>query len=184
MEETNATSLKDGAPVTESLNEKENSEDDSHREQDGDEGQSTKNTEKPKRLSKTEKKFNRYQRKLASYKQKKLEKKKLKQSQSKQNSIVSLNSEQVTQNPENPINPSDATSAAENASYDTYLNKRELKKKAIERLTNVLETKGSDSLKICIDCSFSDLMSDKELSRLAQQLGNFLIFLFLSIKLI
>ena len=41
----------------------------------------------------------------------------------------------------------------------------------IERMTNVLEKNGLDSLKICIDCSFSDLMSDKELSRLAQQIG-------------
>ena len=156
MENSNQTSNQE-EPLAESTDESEEEIDDSI--------EHTKDEEKPKRLSKTEKKFNRYQRKLASYKLKKLEKKKLKQL--KEFNIVSLESESTPGH----ILANPAIQTAENTSYDTYLNKRELKKKSIERLASVLQNNGSSCLKICIDCSFSDLMSDKELSRLAQQIG-------------
>lgn len=45
-----------------------------------------------------------------------------------------------------------------------------MKKQTIERLNQVYSDPSS-SLKICIDCSFSDKMSSKEMSRLAQQIG-------------
>ena len=115
-------------------------------------------TTKQKRLSKREKKFNRYQIKIANYKLKKLEKKKLKE-------------QATSENNESNVISSQNLNKKEEYLYETYLNKRELKKKTIERLKTVLDSNGSNCLKICIDCSFSDLMSEKELSRLAQQIG-------------
>lgn len=51
-----------------------------------------------------------------------------------------------------------------------FINNRDLRKLKRDRLKKVYED-NSKSLKICIDCSFSDLMSNKEMSRLAQQIG-------------
>ncbi len=156
MEDSNVTTEE---PLADSIDESEEDKDDFN--------ERPKDEEKPKRLSKTEKKFNRYQRKLASYKLKKLEKKKLKQL--KEPSTIDVTSESgISADLAVSISANRLTG---NASYDNYLNKRDLKKKSIERLNDVLKNSGSNCLKICIDCSFSDLMSDKELSRLAQQLG-------------
>lgn len=111
---------------------------------------------KKKRLSKTERKFRRYQQKLANYKQKKLEKKLLKQAESA-NSPKKLK-----------VEGDDVAHT-----HPGYLNKRDQKKQIIERLTQVYapDSDISSNLKICIDCSFSDKMSGKEQSRLAQQIG-------------
>lgn len=116
---------------------------------------------KPKRMSKTEKKFAKYQRKIAEFKLKKLEKKKLKANLKQEAAESNDSNKELSQTKESK--PQEI--------YESYLNKREIKKKQIERMKNVLDTNGTNSLKICIDCSFSDLMSDKESSRLAQQIG-------------
>jgi Trm5-related predicted tRNA methylase len=124
---------------------------------------------KPKRLNKTQRKYLRYQKKIESYKLKKVQKKEKKKqerllketeistdlTENRENKAQKESSEQVEQTPKN---------------FDNYLNKRELKKRANERLANVYKD-SSESLKICIDCSFSSKMSDKEQSRLAQQIG-------------
>ena len=122
--------------------------------------------EKPKRLSKTEKKLKRYQRKIASYKLKKLEKKKLKQA-------AKETDDNKLPEPTEPKSESNELAKTENT-YDNYINKRELKRITNERMKQVLDSSGTNSLKICIDCSFSDIMSDKEQSRLAQQIGIFI----------
>ncbi len=103
----------------------------------------------PNRLNKTEKKLLRYKKKLEKYRIKKEEKKKLKK---KSNEHIQLNNNEETKPKSNVL-------------YDVFYNKRELKKIANERLEKVYKENGEGSLKLCIDCSFSNKMSDKELSR-------------------
>lgn len=129
---------------------------------------------KAKRLNKTQRKYLRYQKKIESYKLKKAKKKELK----KQERLLKENStdEKSQLLAENIENKQDKESQVEQdeegnpKNYGSYLNKRELKKRANERLANVYKD-NSESLKVCIDCSFSSKMSDKEQSRLAQQIG-------------
>ena len=122
---------------------------------------------KPIRLNKTQKKLLRYQKLREKYKIKKAntkEDKKIKKSLENvlNNDLIKEikenNTEELQESREKPNN------------YDAYLNKRELKRRANERLLNVYKD-NSNSLKICIDCSFNNKMSEKEQSKLAQQIG-------------
>ena len=112
---------------------------------------------KRKRLNKTEKKKLKFQRLLEKYKQKKEEKK-------KQRELERLEKEAQKESEEPKENKSDVL-------YETYYNKRELKKLMLERLKKCYDEENSDKLKICIDCAFVEKMSQKELSRLSQQIG-------------
>lgn len=51
-----------------------------------------------------------------------------------------------------------------------YISNRDVRQLKRERMKQVYENP-ANSLKICIDCSFSEIMSRKEMSRLAQQVG-------------
>jgi tRNA (guanine9-N1)-methyltransferase len=109
-----------------------------------------------KRLNKKEKKLQKYKKLLENYKLKKEENKKLKK--------VTKETEEEIKQEEEPSKPKS------NILYDVFYNKRELKKLMNERLAKVYED-NTNALKVCIDCSFSNRMSDKEMSRLAQQIG-------------
>lgn len=109
---------------------------------------SNSNSLKRKR-NKTEKKFERFQRRIENYKKRKKEKKKQNQNEHEK-SLVKQNE---TEN-----------------KYENFLSKKLIKEKIIEKLNKVY-TSSENSLKICIDCSFNDKMSSKEMSRLAQQIG-------------
>ncbi|RMZ95821.1 tRNA methyltransferase 10 -like protein [Brachionus plicatilis] len=110
---------------------------------------STNSNDLKRKRSKTEKKFERYKKRIENYKAKKQKKKRLKQEQTEK---VEPELKNIEQN------------------YEKFLSKRQIKEKIIERLNQVY-TSPENSLKICIDCSFSDKMSSKEMSRLAQQIG-------------
>ena len=113
-------------------------------------------SQRPARINKTQRKYERYVRKLEKYKLKKLEKKK-----NKKKSSGNEEEEEVTKSDEKKEDDGE------------YLNKRELKMLVQKRLGAVYNDVNikCESLKICVDCSFSKLMSSKEMSRLAQQIG-------------
>ena len=125
---------------------------------------------KRKRLNKTEKKKQRFERLLENYKIKKAEKKKQKEearlekeAQIKDDSNQDSELGKEDQEASNTVNKSTIL-------YETFYNKRELKKSMLNRLKQCYDD-NSNSLKVCIDCSFIDHMTDKEMSRLAQQIG-------------
>ncbi|CAF0900558.1 unnamed protein product [Brachionus calyciflorus] len=107
------------------------------------------NVSKRKR-SRTEKKYEKYQNRLKNYKLKQAEKKRLK--------------------PEQEPEPKEPKTVNHHSGPKTFLNRRELREKLAEKLNQVYK-EPQNSLKICIDCSFSDKMSSKEKSRLAKQIG-------------
>lgn len=102
-----------------------------------------------RKRSKTEKKYERYKKRIENYKAKKKEKRLLKQDIKETNESESKGKEEK---------------------YENFLSKKQIKEKIMERLNHVYAV-SENSLKICIDCSFSDKMSLKEMSRLAQQIG-------------
>lgn len=116
---------------------------------------------RPKRPNKTQRKHERYLRQVEKYKLKKKQKreaekqKRLERAQEEKQEETSTNEKREDQNETNP----EAT--------------KRLKVIQKERLIELYgKSENFDkSLKICIDCSFSEHMSDKEQSRLAQQIG-------------
>lgn len=117
---------------------------------------------KRKRLNKTEKKKLRYEKRVQSYKQKKQLKKLEKQAK---------NSEKANEESNNSDSQPNETNTAKGP--------KKRKVKRLERsminqrltLVNTDEETKAKSLKVCIDCSFCFMMSEKEQSRLAQQIG-------------
>jgi len=105
-----------------------------------------------RRVSKAARKIVRYERKLASYQSKK-DTKKAERLMAKE-----TQPEKVYEAPS--IDPKDNV---------ILPNKREFKRLRNERIQAAYDD--PSNLKVCIDCSFNHLMSDKELSRLAQQIG-------------
>ncbi len=126
---------------------------------------------KPKRPNKTQKKFAKYQRRLENYKIRKANKKQNKIQKALENVLdenklrkeTNVILDETTKEPE-------LTEKVKH-NFESFINKRELKKRTNERLARVYENQGVGSLKVCIDCSFSDKMSQKEQSKLAQQIG-------------
>jgi len=114
---------------------------------------------KPQRLNKTEKKFQKYQSKILRHREKKAQKKQL--NQLKRQLEAQSDAPRVESN----------TDSEPKKTYDNFLSKRDLKARSIERLRQVYTEGAATSLKICIDCSFSNIMSSKEMARLAQQIG-------------
>jgi tRNA (guanine9-N1)-methyltransferase len=117
------------------------------------------------RMNKTERKFKKYQNKLAKYKLKKLEKKKQRQEAAARSDPAQSDSESAEV--KRPRIDQDR------AANSTFISKRDAKKMTMERLNAAYDpqTDLSSYLKVLIDCSFSDKMSSKEQSRLAQQIG-------------
>lgn len=116
---------------------------------------------KRKRPNKTEKKRLKYQKKLEFYKlkkqQKKLEKK-------------NTESKEVKKKSEQQKSENESQGTERNG---TYRNKRDDRAFILNRLKQVYDDEKlkNDSVKVCIDCSFCNIMSEKEQSKLAQQIG-------------
>ena len=129
---------------------------------------------RPKRLNKTQKKFAKYQRRLENYKLRKANKKQNKIQKALEN-VLEQNKNKETCVTQTETEASKESESKDNIkqNYDSFINKRELKRRINERLAKVYEDipTMNESLKICIDCSFSDKMSQKEQSKLAQQIG-------------
>jgi tRNA (guanine9-N1)-methyltransferase len=126
-----------------------------------------------KRLNKTEKKFMRYQKLIENYKLKKLEKKRLKKLDSAGNNQEERKEEKRDrEEDEEHAKPALATKEQPGL-FETFYNKRELKRIANQRLIDMYanEVDSCSNLKVTIDCSYSEKMANKELSRLAQQIG-------------
>lgn len=138
-----------------------------------DEMTKTESNEK-KRLNKTMKKKLRYQKKLEFYKLKKQQKKINKKEEALKRKLA------VNNEKSNETNQTISDETKKN-----YLNEQQPlnKKRKIkrleraninEKLKDLYENENKDNnniLKICVDCSFCSLMSEKEQSRLAQQIG-------------
>jgi hypothetical protein len=112
------------------------------------------NKKRPHRPTRAAKKEIRYQKKLLQLKDLKLEKKIL--SQNENEKVLKNENDKPKIYPENSV----------------YLNKRILKQRAHNRLLEAYQPDQSKKrLQICIDCSFSSIMSNKEMVHLAQQIG-------------
>lgn len=124
-------------------------------------------TSKPKRKNKTQRKYERYLNQVKKFKEKKEQKKKLEKAK-RQEELANAQASETTTNAEN-----------EDETYENKIGKRQMKKIRTDRLKEIYAQTESTTttatnnnhLKICIDCSFSDKMSNKELARLAQQIG-------------
>ena len=129
---------------------------------------------KPKRPNKTQKKLLKYQKRLDNYQIRKANKKQQKIQKAIEKSNVASNEASdklnVTGDHQSREKLPELIAQSGTVNYDAYLNKRELKRRTNERLAKVCQD-DSENLKICIDCSFSNQMSGKELSKLAQQIG-------------
>jgi len=127
-------------------------------------------TTKPKRLNKTQKKSLKYQKRLENYKIRKANKKENKIKKAIENVLAEGKIKEVSETFEETPQKNSESKETFKHKYETFMNKRELKKRTNERLAKVFED-NTESLKICIDCSFGDKMSEKEQSKLAQQIG-------------
>lgn len=125
---------------------------------------------KPKRLNKTQKKFAKYQRRLENYKIRKANKKQNKIQKALENILDENKLKETNVILAETTKEPELTEKVKH-NFESFINKRELKRRTNERLARVYENQGVESLKVCIDCSFSDKMSQKEQSKLAQQIG-------------
>lgn len=117
---------------------------------------------RPKRPNKTQRKHERYLRQVEKYKLKKKQKREAEKQKR-------LEREQEEKQQEE-------TSTNEKKNDQNETNQQVTKRLKVIQKERLIELYGKSenfdkSLKICIDCSFSEHMSDKEQSRLAQQIG-------------
>jgi tRNA (guanine9-N1)-methyltransferase len=145
--------------------------------------------QRAKRLNKTEKKLQRYQKLVENYKLKKLEKKRAKQLNATTTTTTAAAASEMTTNERQENNQQKLGEEIEveekekeekrakehqtSGLFETFYNKRELKRIANQRLIDMYrnEYDACSNLKVIVDCSYSDKMANKELSRLAQQIG-------------
>jgi tRNA (guanine9-N1)-methyltransferase len=131
---------------------------------------------KIKRPSKTVKKRIKYAKKLEDYRIKKQQKK----LDRKQKALDKIQNN-VTKTTENPsdnetINVNSETIPTTNTAETPTVKKHKIKRfqraNINEKLRKAHENNFDENLKVCIDCSYCSLMSEKEQSRLAQQIGH------------
>lgn len=127
--------------------------------------------EKPKRRNKTQRKYDRYMQKLEKFR--------IKKEQNKEAKRLKISSETKELKDQNDTEQAsaDVANKANISSKEPYTGelktgKRQFKQIQLNRLIDVYKVENfNNSLKICIDCSYSNHMSPKEQSRLAQQIG-------------